>query len=135
MAKPLSEDLRIRVIEAVEAGASRRQAAKRFGVSAASAVRWVQEWRASGRTAPKPCGGDKRSQRIEAEATFLLSQIEETPDITLSELQAALLRERKLWVALSTIWRFFKRRGVTLKKRPHMPANKGSAHETEKIVR
>ena len=41
MADYLSEDLRIRVIEAVEAGSSRRGAAARFGVSVSSAIRWV----------------------------------------------------------------------------------------------
>ena len=39
MAQYLSEDLRIRVIEAVKGGATRRQAADRFGVSVSSAVR------------------------------------------------------------------------------------------------
>ena len=43
MAKSLSEDLRARVIAAVEGGLSRRAAAARFGIGAASAVRWVRE--------------------------------------------------------------------------------------------
>lgn len=51
MARYLSEDLRVRVIEAVRSGASRRQAAARFGVSVSSAIHWVAEWRASDRTA------------------------------------------------------------------------------------
>ncbi|HZR90413.1 MAG TPA: helix-turn-helix domain-containing protein, partial [Bradyrhizobium sp.] len=50
MAKPLSEDLRIRVVRAVEGGLSRRAAAERFGISAASAVRFVKDWRESGAT-------------------------------------------------------------------------------------
>ena len=54
MANYLSEDLRIRVIEAVEAGASRRRSAARFGVSVSSAIRWVDVWRRTGRTAPYP---------------------------------------------------------------------------------
>ena len=57
MAKYLSEDLRIRVIEAVAAGASRRRSAARFGVSVSSAIRWVDVWRRTGRTAPYPRGG------------------------------------------------------------------------------
>ena len=61
MADYLSEDLRIRVIEAVEAGSSRRGAAARFGVSVSSAIRWVDVWRRTGRTAPYPRGGDRRS--------------------------------------------------------------------------
>ena len=88
MADYLSEDLRIRVIEAVEAGSSRRGAAARFGVSVSSAIRWVDVWRRTGRTAPYPRGGDRRSGRIEGAAAFLLAKVEETPDITLAELQA-----------------------------------------------
>ena len=66
MAKPLSEDLRVRVIEAVDAGMSRRAAAERFGVSPASAVRFVGAWRESGLRRAKVLGGDRRSHRIEA---------------------------------------------------------------------
>ena len=56
MAQYLSADLRIRVIGAVEAGMSRNAAARRFGVSIASAVRWMDEYLRTGRTAPKPRG-------------------------------------------------------------------------------
>jgi transposase len=48
MPKSLSGDLRERVIEAVEAGASRREAAERFEISASSAVKWVRRWRDEG---------------------------------------------------------------------------------------
>ena len=40
MTKPLSSDLRERLIEAVAAGMSRRAAADRFGVAASTAVKW-----------------------------------------------------------------------------------------------
>ena len=40
MAKTLSIDLRVKVVVAVAAAASRRTAAVRFGVSASSAIRW-----------------------------------------------------------------------------------------------
>ena len=43
MAQYLSEDLRVRVIRSVEGGMSRNAAARRFGVSIASAVRWMAE--------------------------------------------------------------------------------------------
>ena len=39
MTKSISEDLRSRVIAAVDGGLSRRAAAERFGVAAASAIR------------------------------------------------------------------------------------------------
>ena len=124
MAHYLSEDLRVRVIDAVEAGSTRRQAAARFGVSVASAVRWVQEWRETGRTAPKPRGGDRKSGRIEAHGDFLLSQIKDVPDITLEELREQLRGERGLEVSISALWRFFDRHQVTFKKRRRTRANK-----------
>lgn len=126
MVKYLSEDLRVRVIEAVGAGASRRQAAARFGVSVSSAIRWVAEWRTNGRTAPRVQGGDRRSDRVEAEAAFLLERVSETPDVTLAELREALWRERGLRVAVSTLWRFFDRRRITLKKRRRMPPSRSA---------
>lgn len=117
MAASLSEDLRVRIIRAVEAGASRRQAAARFGVSVSSAIRWMRDWRETGRTAARTQGGDRRTDRIEAHADYLLAKVEEMPDVTLAELRDALMRERGLAVAISTIWRFFARRRITLKKR------------------
>jgi len=116
MGSPLSEDLRVRVIRAVEKGSSRRQAAGRFGVSVSSAIRWVDEWRQSGRTTALPQGGDQRSGRIEAEADFLLAQIEQTPDITLAELQTKLREERGLSAGIGSLWRFFDRRAISFKK-------------------
>src|SRR5438552_3109522 len=86
MAKPLSEDLRVRVVQAVNGGLSRRAAAERFGVSPSSAVRFVREWRDSGSMRAKPQGGDQRSHRIEAHRDFILSAIAAKPDLTLEEI-------------------------------------------------
>ncbi len=124
MARPLSLDLRHRVVEAVGQGLSCRQAAARFGVSAASAVRWCQLERRLGSCAPRQLGGDRRSGRIEAEAAFILALVDETPDITLAELQARLRQERSLGVGIGTLWRFFDRRRITFKKRQRMPPNR-----------
>jgi transposase len=124
MAQYLSADLRIRVVGAVEAGMSRNAAARRFGVSIASAVRWMDEYLRTGRTAPKPRGGDRRSGRIEAQAELLLRAIEETPDITLAELRERLIAERGETFALSTIHDFYRRRGITFKKRRRTPASR-----------
>ncbi len=95
MVKSLSNDLRVRVVEAVEAGASRRQAAARFGVGVSSAIRWVRSWYAYGGVRAKRRGGDRRSGRIEAHAGFLVEQIEQTPDVTLAELQGKLKGARR----------------------------------------
>ena len=87
------------------------RSAARFGVSVSSAIRWVDVWRRTGRTAPYPRGGDRRSGRIEGAAAFLLAKVEETPDITLAE-----LKERDLSVGTGTVWRFFDRHGISFKK-------------------
>ena len=115
MGKSLSDDLRVRVVEAVEAGSSRRAAAARFGVGVSSAIRWVQAWRDRGDVHAKPQGGDRRSDRIEAQAAFLLDRIERSPDVTLAELQAG-LAERGVSAGIGTLWRFFDRRGISFKK-------------------
>src|SRR6478752_4936695 len=57
MPKSYSGDLRERVIEAVEGGASRRETAERFEVSVSSAVKWLQRWHESKSAVPKPRGG------------------------------------------------------------------------------
>lgn len=116
MAKSFSEDLRERLIRAVEAGASRRAAAERFGVSAASAIRWVREWRTTGARRAKPQGGDRRSHRIEAYRDILLAAIEAKVDITLVELAEMLRGEHGAVFAPSTIWRFLDRHAMTVKK-------------------
>lgn len=117
MGKPLSIDLRERVVAAVDGGMSRRKAADRFGVSISSAIRWTSLRRRTGEVQPKRQGGDKRSARIEAHAPLILRLVEAKGDITLAELRAA-LAERGTLVAVSTVWRFFDRHRITLKKKP-----------------
>ena len=124
MAQYLSADLRIRVIRAVEAGMSRNAAARRFGVSIASAVRWMDAYRRTGRTAARPRGGDRRSGRIEAQSELLLEAVRETPDITLAQLRERLIAERGETFALSTIHDFYRRHGITFKKRRRTPASR-----------
>ncbi|SFA69440.1 hypothetical protein SAMN05421688_0124 [Poseidonocella pacifica] len=68
MGKPLSMNLRERVIGAIDGGLSRRAAGARYGVAPSTAIRWDNERRATGSFAPKPQGGDTRSRKIEANA-------------------------------------------------------------------
>jgi len=116
MARTLSEDLRSRLIAAVEGGMSRRAAADRFGVAVATAVRWVRDWRATGATRAKAKGGDLRSGRIEAYRGAILAAVEAQVDITLVELSGMLHRLHGATFAPSTIWRFLDRHAMTLKK-------------------
>jgi transposase len=117
MGRPFSVDLRDRVVAAVDSGLSRRRAADRFGVSISSAIRWTSLRRRTGDVRPKRQGGDKRSARIEAHAPLILDLVEGRRDMTLVELRAR-LAEQGIAVAVSTLWRFFDRHRITLKKRP-----------------
>jgi transposase len=116
MTKPLSNDLRERVIDAVAEGASRRATAARFGVAPSTVIKWVRRWRATGSAAPRPQGGDKRSDRIEAHSAEILGLVAKTPDMTLSEIADHLARRHGERFALSTVWRFLDRHGLTFKK-------------------
>ncbi len=113
MPRLLSQDLRERVVAAIDGGMSCRAAAARFGVSAASAIRWRQLVVQHGTPAA----------RIDAHATFILDAIEAKDDITLAELQV-LLAERGTPVGIGTLWRFFDRHRTTRKKRPRTPPSR-----------
>ena len=118
MTRPLSNDLRRRVVTAVvDGGMSRRGAAKRFGIAPSTAIKWVCAWHRKGNHRPRAQGGDRRSQRIEARAEAVLALVEETPDMTLLEIAAHLESAYGLRVSQSTMWRFFHRRGITFKNR------------------
>ena len=116
MTQALSEDLRKRVILAVEGGMSRRSAAKRFGIAASTAIDWVDRWRRTGDVRARRQGGDRRSQRLEAHAEEILALVDETPDLTLAEIAEHLKRVHGVAVSQSAVWRRLDRRGLTLKK-------------------
>ena len=79
MTAPLSNDLRKRVVRAIESGLSRRAAAAKFDVSIASAVRWYQRFKRQGDMRPEPIGGDRTSHRIEAHAARILGWVVRPP--------------------------------------------------------
>jgi len=110
-----SRDLRERVIAAVETGASRHEAAERFEISVASAIKWLQRWGKDKSAAPKPRGGSV--SRLEKFAAEILAVIAEYPDLTLDETLAQ-LRKRRIKTSRSALWRFLGRHNITLKKKP-----------------
>ena len=123
MAKALSVDLRRRVVDAVEAGSSCRQAAARFGVGVSSAVRWVARSRQRGHLEPDKRGGNVRSHRIDAHTALILGWIAEQPDLTLAEVAERLAKEVGYRPLPSIVCRFFQRHGLTRKKRLAMRAS------------
>ena len=123
MAKTHGEDVRGRVIAAVEGGVSRRAAAERFQVGVSTAIVWVRAWREEGRSIAKPTGGDTRSRRIEAHRGTILSAIEAQTDRTLAERAAWLGREHGASFAPSSVHRFLMRHRITFKKSRRTPAS------------
>jgi transposase len=118
MAAPYSQDLRERVAGAVAAGTSARAAARRFGVSVSTAIRWAQRWRAEGHAKARAMGGDQRS-RLRAHRAIALELLARQPDLTLEEMRQSLAAVG-IGVGLSTVWRFVTAHKLTRKKRPCM---------------
>jgi putative transposase len=115
MARPFSVDLRERIVAAVEAGASRRVAAKHFAVSVSCVIKLVQRWRRTGSVAPGQMGGWKDYALSEHEEV-VRSLIAAGADMTLDEIQDA-LAQKGIPVGRSAVRRFLIARGLTLKKR------------------
>jgi transposase len=115
MAKAYSSDLRGRVVEAVDEGATRREAAERFSVGVSSAVRWFQSWRNDGTIAAKRCGGSRSP--LDDYGEEILALVAEQPDRTLEEIVAA-MHKRGMPGSRTALFRFLKRRSITLKKSP-----------------
>jgi transposase len=115
MPKAYSGDVRQRVIAQVEGGASRREVAEEFEISASTAIIWVKCFRETGRCAAKPRGGS--ISPLEKHSDFLLGLIEQQPDLTLDEVVLA-MRKHKIPGSRTAVWRFFKRHKITFKKKP-----------------
>jgi transposase len=116
MTTPLSQDLRRRIVRAVEKGSSIRQAAARYEVSPSAAVKLIRRLRETGSTKPDRVGGHRRPV-LEPHQSLLRSLVDAKSGITLSEIQAE-LRARGIEVqALSTIHLMLKRMDLTHKKR------------------
>jgi transposase len=116
MPAPLSQDLRDRIVRAVEGGSSIRQAALRFDVSPSAAVKLMRRFRESGSPAPARFGGYRRAI-LEPHEALVRSMLEAKSDISLGEIRAELRRHGIMVSATSTIGRFLRRTGLTHKKR------------------
>jgi transposase len=117
MAKGYSKDLRERAVAMVEEGDSRREVARVLDLAPSTAVRWLDRWITTGTVEAKPGTGYSRSP-LRAHAQWLLDLVAKEPDLTLAEIRDRLAREKKLSVAVSSVWRFFDRHEITFKKSP-----------------
>ena len=116
MAGPYSEDLRVRLVRAVDGGVSARGAARMFQVSESSGVKWAQRWRRTGSVKASTIRGHRKSPLAE-HSTWLLDLVQTQPDLTLEEIRRRLLREQGLRVGICSVWRFFDRHGISFKKK------------------
>lgn len=114
MPAPLSDDLRDRIVRAVEGGASSRAAAARFDVSPSSAVKLMQRVRATGSAKPAKYGGYRRPL-LEPYEADLRAMVEATPGVTLAEIKR-LFAERGVSVGITAIHTTLRRLGLRRKK-------------------
>ena len=119
MARPLSNDLRERVVTAAASGESCRLVARRFGVAVSSVVKWSQRHRATGSVAPGKMGGH-RKRVLAPYRSFIVARIAQTPHLTLHGLKDE-LAARGVKVSHNAVWLFLRREGLTFKKNSLCP--------------
>ena len=98
-------------------GMPARRAAAQFEIGIATAIVWVRRARASGERMARRQGQPRRS-KLDPQRDFLLGLVEQTPDMTIIEMQQRLAAERDIKASVGTIWTFLDRCGLTFKKSP-----------------
>jgi transposase len=114
MTRPLSNDLRERVVSAVLGGESCRAVALRFGVAVSSVVKWSQRYRATGSVSPGKMGGHRKPV-LDAHRAFILERLKQRPHLTLHGLKDE-LAARGVNVSHNAVWLFLRREGLRFKK-------------------
>jgi len=93
MGKPYSDDLRERVIAAIEAGHTREEVAELFNMALSTVGGFIKRKRETGSVSPDKFGGYKTFS-LEPHADLVRRLVAEQPDSTLAELQSRLKNER-----------------------------------------
>ncbi len=113
--RPLSQDLRQRIIAARERGAGTGEVCRRFGVSRRSVERfWKQQGR-TGQCLPKKVGGYRRS-RLAPHGRTLHRWIQARPDLSLAELQQRCQEQLRVTIGITALWHQLRRLGLSYKK-------------------
>ncbi len=125
MARPLSLDLRQRVVSAVmEGGLSNNKAAARFGIAISTANLWVRKFKATGSLDHGKIGGYRPATLSGSHRDWLLERCATGRDFTLRGLVTELAQVRGLKVDYVSVWRFVHAEGLTHKKRPSRRASR-----------
>ena len=123
MPKPLSQDIRSRFQSLHMEGHSAREIGRRLLMSAATAVRFAASLRRGGDLVPAANSRRSGHGRLVPYEGFFTELVEQDPDMTLKELQAALLEGHGVHVSLSGIDTVLRRLGYTYKKRASLRMN------------
>ncbi len=115
MGKPLSNDLRLRLINAVEGGMSARAAGRKLDIAASTATLFVKQHRESGRLEPLPLGGRRRSV-LEKQAIFIEAMVAAHPDWSEEEMAFHVRKECGISVHPTTLGRFVRKKRWRFKK-------------------
>jgi transposase len=113
MGKPFSGDLRERIVRAVQAGRSRHEVARMFGISPSCVIKLMQRFSALGHCRPEKFGGYKQPILAEHEEA-VRALLRARPDLTISELWQELTKAG-IKVGRSSVGRFVERLDLTYK--------------------
>jgi len=122
-----SEDLRGRVLAAVDGGMAVRAAAKLFRVSVSYIYKALIRRRRTGEVSASTRRGHRPRKLSPAQEAALASHIEAHPDLTLAALQTWLLVEHGVRLSNGAMWSAVARLGLSFKKRMARPVRKGLA--------
>lgn len=122
-----SQDLRERIVGAVESGRAKSETARLFGVSLPTVRRYLALRRLKGDLSAKPIAGRPRHIQPQHHPD-LLAQLQAHPDATLEEHCQAWLQSHHQPLSLSTMHRAIRRLGYTLKKRPSRPPSRSPSY-------
>ena len=112
--RPYSNDLRSRVVAAIEAGGSCRDVGAVFGVAPSTAGNWHRQYRRTQSYAPLAMGGDRR-WKLSGELGWIAERLAAVPDLTLAEVRND-LAARGVVVSYAGVQRTVKRLGLRFKK-------------------
>jgi transposase len=115
MGKPYSDDLRERVVAAIEAGHTREEVAELYNMALSTVGGFIKRKRETGSVSPDKFGGYKTFS-LEPHTYLVEELVAEQPDSTLAELQSRLAKE-KVEVSQSGISRFLHHINLTFKKK------------------
>jgi transposase len=119
-----SQDLRDRVLAAVDGGMRVREAGSLFRVSVSYIYKALERRAATGQTTPSARGGRQRRPVLSGHEAALLGHLRANPDATLAELRRWLFETRGVSISVGALWNGLDRLGWTLKKSRSMPRSR-----------